>query len=285
MTGPGSGSSNGGTTGPGRSHLLSGTPGTGPGIADPKTALAVYTAPIDGFNLRTILRDGEPWFVAGDVCKALGLANPHSSTALLDEDERGLHSVDTPGGRQLLGIVSESGLYSLILRSRRPEARAFKRWITGEVLPAIRRTGGYQAAPALPATYADALRELAATVEQSTALAQQLAITGPKAQAWEQLASADGDYSVADAAKILSRDPDIKVGSGRLFSILRDLGWIYRQGVDQRWRVYQTAVETGRLSELPASHYHPKTGELVLDPPQVRVTVKGIEYLRRQLTT
>lgn len=264
---------------------MTGPGDSGPGGTGPKTALAVHTAPTTGFNLRTILRDGQPWFVAADVCSALGIANPSSSTGLLDEDEKGLHSVDTLGGLQLLGIVSESGLYSLILRSRRPEAKAFKKWVTAEVLPAIRRTGRYEAAPALPATYADALRELAATVEQSTALAQQLAITGPKAQAWEQLASADGDYSVADAAKILSRDPAIKAGAGRLFSILRDLGWIYRQGVDQRWRVYQTAVETGRLSELPASHYHPKTGELVLDPPQVRVTVKGLEYLRRQLTT
>lgn len=140
------------------------------------------------------------------------------------------------------------------------------------------------AAPALPRSYAEALRELAATVEERDAAQQQLAIAAPKAEAWNTLASADGDFSVADAAKILSRDPQIQLGERRLFTLLREWGWIYRQGVDQRWRVYQQQVETGRLSEIPQSHYHPRNGELVLDPPQVRVTVKGIDEIRRRLT-
>ena len=86
---------------------------------------------------------GEPWFVAADVCKCLGIGNPRSSLALLDTDEKGVHTVDTPGGVQGMATVSEAGLYSLILRSRKPEARDFKRWVTHEVLPAIRRHGGY----------------------------------------------------------------------------------------------------------------------------------------------
>ncbi len=86
---------------------------------------------------------GEPWFVAADVCDCLELGNPRSSLALLDEDEKGVHTVDTLGGNQQMATVSEPGLYSLILRSRKPEAKAFKRWITHEVLPAIRKTGGY----------------------------------------------------------------------------------------------------------------------------------------------
>jgi DNA-damage-inducible protein D len=140
-------------------------------------------------------------------------------------------------------------------------------------------------APALPRSYAEALRELAAAVEDREQATAALAIAAPKAEAWEVLASAEGDFSVADAAKILSRDPNIKIGATRLFSVLCKAGWIFRQTADNRWRVYQTAVETGRLSEIPASHYHPRTGELVLDSPQVRVTAKGLEELRRRLTS
>ena len=106
----------------------------------------------------------------------------------------------------------------------------------------------------------------------------------PDAQAWQTLATADGDFAVADAAKILARDPNIKIGRDRLFTVLYQLGWIYRQRGDMRWRAVQTkAIDTGRLSELPSSHYHPRTGELILDSPQVRVTVKGVRDLHQHL--
>ncbi|MFF0821166.1 phage antirepressor KilAC domain-containing protein [Micromonospora haikouensis] len=112
---------------------------------------------------------------------------------------------------------------------------------------------------------------------------RQLAVAAPKAEHWDVLASADGDFSVADAAKILSRDPRIKVGQTRLFTLLYRMGWLYRQAGDQRWRAYQQHVEAGRLSELPSSHYHPRTGVLVLDAPQVRVTARGVAELRERL--
>ncbi len=87
--------------------------------------------------------DGNAWFVASDVCRALDLSNPRSSLALLDDDEKGVHTVDTLGGKQAMATVNEPGLYSLILRSRKPEAKKFKRWITHEVIPSIRKTGQY----------------------------------------------------------------------------------------------------------------------------------------------
>lgn len=93
--------------------------------------------------VRIVEQDGAPWFVAADACRVLGLGNGRSSLALLDEDEKGVHSMDTPGGEQEMAVVNESGLYSLILRSRKPEAKTFKRWITHDVIPSIRNTGGY----------------------------------------------------------------------------------------------------------------------------------------------
>ena len=95
--------------------------------------------------VRVVNIDGEPWFVATDVAAILELANVRSSLALLDADERGVQTVDTPGGAQQMNCINEPGLYSLILRSRKPEARDFKRWVTHEVLPSIRKTGSYGA--------------------------------------------------------------------------------------------------------------------------------------------
>ena len=114
-----------------------------------------------------------------------------------------------------------------------------------------------------------------------TAKDQQIAELEPRAEAWDELASADGDYEVADAAKILAR-AGVETGRQRLFGQLHDIGWIYR-GPQSKWKARQTAVDAGYLAEKPMSHHHPRTGELVLDPPQVRVTVRGIERLRVRL--
>lgn len=101
--------------------------------------------------VRVVDISGEPWFVAVDVCAALELNNTAMAVAGLDDDERGISNIDTRGGTQSATIISESGLYSLVLRSRKPEAKQFKRWITHDVLPAIRKTGSYSSgAPALP---------------------------------------------------------------------------------------------------------------------------------------
>lgn len=99
-------------------------------------------------SLRVVLRDGEPWFVAVDVCEALTIGNSRMATERLDDDEKGVSSIDTPSGTQQMTVINESGLYSLILGSRKPEAKRFKKWVTSEVLPAIRRTGKYEAKPA-----------------------------------------------------------------------------------------------------------------------------------------
>ena len=108
-------------------------------------------------SVRAINREGECWLVAADICSVLGIKNPRSSVALLDEDEKGVHTVDTLKGKQEVAIINESGLYALILRSRKQEAKRFRKWVTSEVLPAIRITGHYFQQPDL-ATAAQALR-------------------------------------------------------------------------------------------------------------------------------
>lgn len=102
-------------------------------------------------SVRIVMRGDEPWFVASDVCAALDIAETHRAIARLDEDEKGRHTMTTPGGSQEVSIINESGLYALILTSRKPEAKKFKKWVTSEVLPALRRTGRYEMPQSLPA--------------------------------------------------------------------------------------------------------------------------------------
>jgi len=139
-------------------------------------------------ELRTINKDGEPWFVASDVCKALDLGSTHKAVDRLDDDEKGRNSIPTLGGTQDMIVVNEPGLYSLILGSRKPEAKSFKRWITHEVLPSIRKNGGYIAGQEDPELTEDELvakalqvvsrrlaekeKQLQSVVEQNKALVE-----------------------------------------------------------------------------------------------------------------
>lgn len=97
----------------------------------------------DNNQVRTVLQDGEPWFVLKDVCNVLGIANDRNVATRLDNDERGVYQMDTLGGTQKMNIINEWGLYNIILRSDKPQTKPFRRWVTHEVLPAIRKTGSY----------------------------------------------------------------------------------------------------------------------------------------------
>lgn len=122
------------------------------------------------FTVSTTTIDNDVWFSAADVCLALGIKNHRDSLQHLDADEKGVVSTDTLGGQQKVSVVNESGLYALVLRSRKPEARKFAKWVTSEVLPAIRKTGGYQqpvnTQAALAAANAVAAQVQAAVFEQ-----------------------------------------------------------------------------------------------------------------------
>ena len=188
-------------------------------VFDPLVGQAQPGSPV--FSVRVALLDGEPWWYAVDVCAVLDLGNPRMAVARLDEDERS--TVSSTDGGPNRNVVNESGLYSLILGSRKPEAKAFKRWLTHEVLPSIRKTGGYQA-PAfkIPGTLHEALA-LAATLEHErmalackvSEQADDISVLEPKAAFADRVANSEGFHTIAAAAKILG------TGQNRLFQWLR----------------------------------------------------------------
>jgi prophage antirepressor-like protein len=166
----------------------------------------------ESLQLRTVMIDGQPWFVAADVCGALGIANSRDAIGRLDEDERGVALTDTPSGEQKMGIVNESGLWALVMTSRKPEARSFKKWLTSEVIPALRKTGSYAIQPAKPMTELELILASAQElVRQSKALEQiQADITDIK----HRTASTQGDFfTIMGYASLIGRKIDAKAGA------------------------------------------------------------------------
>lgn len=236
-----------------------------------------FTFPNTGQQVRAIAIDNEPWWVASDVAEILGYRMASDMTRRLDDDERGTHSLRTPGGTQNVAVINEPGLYSAVLGSRVPQAKAFKRWITHDVLPTIRKTGAYQA-PAFPVprSLPEALRAYASEVEAHEETKRHVAELEPAAHAWDVLASADGDFSLRDTAHILNRDPAISTGQNRLNTKLFELGMIDRKGIPY-------AKHASHLRERPRSYEHPHTREATLGKPQIRITAAGLKYLHQRL--
>ena len=179
-------------------------------------------------KVRTLNLNGEPWFVAADVCKALELGNPSMTVERLDDDEKGISTIDTLGGKQRMAIINEPGLYSLVITSRKPEAKAFKRWITHEVIPAIRKHGVYitdeklklfaehpelldALMKSLYAAHAENLRHRA---ERQTLL--------PKADYYDAFMDADGCTNLRTTAK------ELNVPERWFARFLQQTGFLYR---------------------------------------------------------
>lgn len=202
----------------------------------------MITLAFEGAEMRVSDRGGALYFVASDVCRALGLAHVATTLRKLDDDEKGVQIVHTPGGHQSVAMVSEPGVYKLIGRSKRPEARRFDRWVRHEVLPQIRRTGSYAPAPGLdlrdPGQLALVAAQLATLVREGQ---EEIARLRPVAGAYDRLAEAGGSMSITEAAKAL------KVPPRQLGTFLRDRGWVYRKAEGRSWLAYQRFIDAGLL--------------------------------------
>ena len=238
-----------------------------------------------GASLRTLTDEaGEPWFVAKDVCDILEISNPSDALKRLDDDERSRFNLGRQGETN---IVNEAGLYVLVLGSRKPEAHEFKRWVTHEVLPQIRRTGGY-----IPATDADddmTILAKAVMIGQRTMEEQKQRIADqqsridelqPKASAWDNFVDIPDALSVRDSAKLLS-NLGRPVGQTELFEWLDRNDWIFRE--NKHWSARHSRINAGHLLMVPSkSHGTHRDGTPFAFPPTVKVTRKGLALIARR---
>lgn len=235
----------------------------------------------EGKEVRTIAKSGEPWWVLKDVCEVLELSNSRMVAERLDEDEKGVSIVDTLGGKQELTVISESGLYNVILLSRKPEARRFKRWVTHEILPSIRKHGAYVTSNKLEEIMNDPdawIKVLTALKEERQAkerLQLQATVDRPKVVFADAVSVSDGTILIGELAKILKGN-GIEIGQNRLFERLRQDGFlIKRKGTDYNAPT-QKAMELGlfKVKETAITH---SDGHVTISKT-TKVTGKGQQY-------
>lgn len=237
------------------------------------TALVPFT--YTDREVRTLVIDGEPWFVLRDVCDVLGIAQPVRVAESLDDDEViTTHVTDSLGREQQTYIVSEPGLYSLIGRSRKPEAKAFKRWVHHDVLPTIRKTGRYGSdvdmLAALPSSQLLQLAaEAAKRAEESEAA---LAIAAPKAEAYDAFIDADGTYSIGAVAKMVG------LSQNKLFDKLRAAGVLISKGA-MRNTPYQQYMHHFAVKAYEFERSNGERGTSYT----TRVLPSGVEFIRRKV--
>ncbi|MDI7697260.1 BRO family protein [Acinetobacter baumannii] len=202
-------------------------------------------------EVRTIVKkDGEIWFVLSDVCNVLEIGNVSMAASRLDAEEITLSTIE--GSHRPTNLVNESGLYSLVLTSRKPEAKQFKKWVTSDVLPSIRKNGGYivgQEVDSPELLMAKALQVANNILESKTkeleAAKSKVELLEPKAQALETIANTDGAYTIRECAKT------INIGERKLISLLIDKKWIYREE-HGRLQPYSTKREAGIFINRPS---------------------------------
>ena len=234
----------------------------------------------------------EPWFIAKDICDILETRTDNLK-AILEEDELSTINpysigVAQNGGRAPL-IVSESGFYKLALRSRKPVAKEFQRWVTHDVLPSIRKHGAYMTEQTVerilsdPDTLIRLATDLKHEREARKQAEQQVKVLAPKAQALDDFTSVEGTRSVRDTAKIL-RNNGVRVTEKQLWQWMADNGWIFRS--EGHWVAYARVLDNGWLwmREYETSGTR-SNGERFAYPQQVRITRKGMEALHRKLFT
>lgn len=203
--------------------------------------------------VRAVMLEGEPWFVAADVCRALGIGNSSDAVKRLDDDEHALVSIEgLSRGNDKANIINEPGLYGLVLASRKPEAKAFKRWITHEVIPEIRKTGGYIAGQEMmddDQLLANALmvaqRKIAERNKQLEAANAKIQADAPKVLFAETVEKAETCISIGTPAKILNQ-AGLDIGERRLFERLRNDKWLNSKG--RSWNVpSQKSMDMGLM--------------------------------------
>lgn len=232
-------------------------------------------------KVRIVARDNEVCFVAKDICECLEVKNVSDALSRLDEDEKGIALIDTLGGEQNISIINESGLYSLVLSSRKPEAKKFKKWVTSEVLPAIRKHGGYLTPEKVeevllnPDTIIKLATDLKHEREKRIQAEQKIEKDKPLVVFAEALQTSSNSILIGELAKIL-RQNGIKVGQNRLFEILREEGYLLRKKGEMWNMPSQRAMEMG-IFEIKKTTINNADGSTRITKTS-KITAKGQIY-------
>ena len=244
--------------------------------------LKVFNSPEFG-QVRTFDKGGEPWFVGKDVATILGYERTADAIrAHVDDDDKGVGEIQTPGGKQKIIIINESGLYSLVLSSKLPTAKKFKHWITSEVLPTIRRTGGY-IANAETMTDAEIMSKALLIAKQTIesreqrihSLEAETERMKPKEIFADAVSASNSSILIGDLAKILHGN-GIKIGRGRLFAWMREHGFLIKQKGTSYNMPTQRAMELGLFRVKEGSYVDGKGNNIITKT--TKVTGKGQQY-------
>ena len=200
--------------------------------------LKIFNNPDFG-EVRTVTIDNEPYFVGKDVAAALGYSNPRKTLLdHVDDEDKGVTKCDTLGGAQDLTVINESGLYSLILSSKLPTAKKFKRWVTSEVLPAIRKTGGYVNDDEtfintyLPFADEQTKAMFRTTLKTVKSLNSKIEKDKPKVLFADAVETAQNSILIGDLAKLIKQN-GYDIGQRRLFEYMRSNGFLIKAGVSK----------------------------------------------------
>lgn len=227
-------------------------------------------------EVRTVQREGEPWFALKDVCQVLDLGSPHKVAERLDPDERNqIPLIDSLGRQQETTIINESGLYNVILRSDKPEAKPFRKWVTSEVLPSIRKTGGYIAGQESMSDSELMAKALLVAQRQIEERNKQIAAMQPKALFADAVSASSTSILVGELAKLLKQN-GVDMGQKRLFQWLRDNGYLIKQQGVSRNMPTQRSMEMGLFEIKESTHLDSNGNNIICKTP--KVTGKGQVY-------
>lgn len=237
--------------------------------------LQIFQNPEFG-TVRTVEMNGEPWLVGKDVAEALGYKNPQEAIRNhVDDDDKGVSEILTPGGKQQAPVINESGLYSLVLSSKLPTAKKFRRWVTGEVLPSIRKTGGYIAGQESLSDADLMARALLVAKKQIDDRNRQIAEMAPKAVFADAVSASKSNILIGELAKLL-RQNGIEMGQNRLFEWMRKNGYLINRDSTDRNMPTQRAMEMGLFVVKETAITHSDGHTTVTKTP--KVTGKGQVY-------
>ena len=231
-------------------------------------------------EVRTMEKEDGVWWVLKDVCDVLNIAQPTRVAERLDDDEKGVSEIHTPGGKQTMIVINESGLYNVIMRSDKKEAKAFKRWVTHDVLPAIRKHGGYLT----PEKVEEALLNPDTIIQLATSLKEERAARmlaekkieedKPKVLFADSVVASKSSILVGELAKLLKQN-GVNMGQNRLFIWLRDNKYLCSRGENYNLPT-QYSMERG-LFEIKKSTYNQPDGTVRVTKT-VKVTGRGQQY-------